>query len=76
MASPSVFTHDILPRIRAGHPVLSIVTHEWERVEGNLLVAGDVLNQVVEGNNARSKFSSSFSFQNSAVVLSKVSLTN
>ncbi len=47
MASPSVFTHDILPRIRAGHPVLSIVTHEWERVEGNLLVAGDVLNRRV-----------------------------
>ena len=45
MAAPSVFTHDILPRIQAGHHVLSIVTHEWERVQNMLLDAGDVLNR-------------------------------
>ena len=39
MTKQSVFTHDILPRIRAGHSVLSIVTHEWERVQNDLLDA-------------------------------------
>ena len=45
MAKQSVFTHDILPRIRAGHNVLSIVTHEWERVQQDLLDASEQLNR-------------------------------
>ena len=43
MAKPSIFTHDILPRINAGHNVLSIVTHEWERVEQDLISVSDKL---------------------------------
>ena len=45
MPEPSVFTHDVLPRIRAGHGVLSIVTHEWERVQNHLLDASEQLNR-------------------------------
>ncbi|MAU25120.1 MAG: hypothetical protein CL706_06900 [Chloroflexi bacterium] len=35
----SVFTHDILPRIQAHYPVISIVSHEWERIQSNLIAA-------------------------------------
>ena len=45
MAKESVFTHDILPRIRADHPVLSVVTHEWERVQSMLLDASEKLDR-------------------------------
>lgn len=45
MAKQSVFTHDILPRIRADHPVLSVVTHEWERVQSMLLEASEALDR-------------------------------
>ena len=34
-----VFTHDILPRIQAHYPVISIVSHEWERIQSNLIAA-------------------------------------
>ncbi|SVD92158.1 uncharacterized protein METZ01_LOCUS445012, partial [marine metagenome] len=45
VAKQSVFTHDIIPRIRAGHSVLSIVTHEWERVQNDLIVASERLDR-------------------------------
>jgi SpoVK/Ycf46/Vps4 family AAA+-type ATPase len=41
----SVFTHDILPRIQAGHPVLSIITHEWEVLRNRLLDVSESLNR-------------------------------
>ena len=43
MGSEGVFTHDVLPRIRAGHPVLSIITHEWERVQNDLIDSSEEL---------------------------------
>jgi len=43
MAKQSVFTHDILPRIRADHPVLSVITHEWERLTNMLIDASEEL---------------------------------
>ena len=45
MAKQSVFTHDILPRIRADHPVLSVITHEWERLTNMLIDASDELDR-------------------------------
>ena len=47
MAADDIFTDDIVPRIRAGHRVLSIVTHEWERVEMMLIDAAEDLNQTL-----------------------------
>ena len=41
MAKDTVFTHDILPRIRADHPVISVITHEWERLNNMLLDASE-----------------------------------
>jgi len=43
MGREGVFTHDVLPRIRAGHPVLSIITHEWERVQNDLIDSSEEL---------------------------------
>ena len=45
MAKQSVFTHDILPRIRADHPVLSVITHEWERLTNMLIDASEELDR-------------------------------
>ena len=45
MAKDSVFTHDILPRIRADHPVISVITHEWERLNNMLLDASEELDR-------------------------------
>ena len=45
MAKQSVFTHDILPRIRADHPVLSVITHEWERLANMLTIACEKLDR-------------------------------
>ena len=43
MSRKSVFTHDILPRIQAGHPVLSIITHEWEVLRNRLLDVSEAM---------------------------------
>ena len=43
----AIFTDDILPRIQANHYVLSVVTYEWQRIQDELLDAGDELERRV-----------------------------
>lgn len=35
----------LLPRLRAGHPVVSVITHEWERMQNELRQTADALDR-------------------------------
>ena len=35
----------LLPRLRAGHPVVSVITHEWERMQDQLRQTAQALNR-------------------------------
>ena len=37
--------NQLLPRLRAGHPIVSIISHEWERVQQILMNSSNALNR-------------------------------